>query len=87
MLSIEFEIEDLYLRLHDIEMEIEEIKYWLPEESEAEREHCLQDIDYLIAERSNIESQIAELEQMREESQCCCGYCDCGRDADPLWVK
>ena len=69
MLSIEFEIEDLYLRLHDIEMEIEEIKYWLPEESEAEHEHCLQDIDYLIAERSNIEAQIAELEQMQEESQ------------------
>lgn len=68
MLSIEFEIEDLYLRLHDIEMEIEEIKYWLPEESEAEREHCLQDIDYLIAERSNIEAQIAELEQAQEES-------------------
>ena len=68
MLSIEFEIEDLYLRLHDIEMEIEEIKYWLPEESEAEREHCLQDIDYLIAERSNIEVQIAELEQAQEES-------------------
>lgn len=68
MLSIEFEIEDLYLRLHDIEMEIEEIKYWLPEESEAEHEHCLQDIDYLIAERSNIEAQIAELEQAQEES-------------------
>ena len=68
MLSIEFEIEDLYLRLHDIEMEIEEIKYWLSEESEAEREHCLQDIDYLIAERSNIEVQIAELEQAQEES-------------------
>lgn len=67
MLSIEFEIEDLYLRLHDIEMEIEEIKYWLPEESEAEREHCLQDIDYLIAERSNIEAQIADLEQIWEE--------------------
>ena len=67
-LSIEFEIEDLYLRLHDIEMEIEEIKYWLPEESEAEHEHCLQDIDYLIAERSNIEAQIAELEQAQEES-------------------
>ena len=68
MLSIEFEIEDLYLRLHDIEMEIEEIKYWLSEESEAEREHCLQDMDYLIAERSNIEAQIAELEQAQEES-------------------
>lgn len=68
MLSIEFEIEDLYLRLHDIEMEIEEIKYWLSEESEAEREHCLRDIDYLIAERSNIEAQIAELEQAQEES-------------------
>lgn len=68
MLSVEFEIEDLYLRLHDIEMEIEEIKYWLPEESEAEHEHCLQDIDYLIAERSNIEAQIAELEQAQEES-------------------
>lgn len=68
MLSIEFEIEDLYLRLHDIEMEIEEIKYWLPEESEAEHEHCLQDIDYLIAERSNIEAQIAELEQAQEDS-------------------
>jgi len=68
MLSIEFEIEDLYLRLHDIEMEIEEIKYWLPEESEAERERCLQDMDYLIAERSNIEAQIAELEQAQEDS-------------------
>lgn len=68
MLSIEFEIEDLYLRLHDIEMEIEEIKYWLSEESEAEREHCLRDIDYLIAERSNIEAQIAELEQAQEDS-------------------
>uniref|UniRef100_A0AAU8B2X6 Uncharacterized protein n=1 Tax=Dulem virus 58 TaxID=3145769 RepID=A0AAU8B2X6_9VIRU len=66
MLRVDFEISDLYQRLYDIEMEIEDIQIWLHEESESQRERSMLDIEGLLAEKSDIEAQIAHLRESAE---------------------
>ena len=61
MSRVEIEMSYLYQRLYDIEMEIEDIQIWLHEESESERERSILDINALLAEKSDIEAQIAYL--------------------------
>lgn len=66
MLRADIEMSYLYQRLYDIEMEIEDIQIWLHEESEAERGRSMLDIEGLLAEKSDIEAQIAHLRESVE---------------------